>query len=42
VLSPDLVSADVDDRALAVPELRGRELVGLEDRNNPVDTGLAL
>ncbi len=39
---PMRASADLEDRALAVAELRGGELVGLEDRHDAVDAGLTL
>ena len=38
----DLAPVDLDDRALAVLELRRGELVGLRDRDDAVDAGGAL
>jgi hypothetical protein len=42
VLAPDLASGDVEDGALTVADLGGGELVGLEDRHDPVHAGLTL
>ena len=42
VLAADLAPVDLEHGALAVAELRGGELVGLEDRHDPVHPRLAL
>jgi hypothetical protein len=42
VLAADPPAPDVEDRPLAVPELRRGELVGLEDRDDAIDAVGAL
>ena len=42
VIAADLAPLDVEHGALAVADLRGGELVRLEDRHHPVDAGLSL
>ena len=42
MVAADLAPVDVEHGALAVGDLRGGELVGLEDRHDAVDAGLAL
>src|ERR1700728_1700044 len=42
VIAADLAPVDVEHRALAVRDLRRGQLVGLQDRNDTVDAGLAL
>ena len=42
VLAADLAPGDVEHAALAVADLRGGELVRLEDRHDAVDAGLTL
>ena len=42
VIATDLAPFDIDHGSLAVGDLRGGELVWLEDRHDPVDAGLSL